>query len=554
MIDYRTPLPDLLFALNHGADAARLHHWDAELASDVLTHAAAMVDGVIAPLDPIGDMEGTHLVEGRAIMPAAFVDAFRQFKEGGWPGLAVAEDYGGQGLPHILASVLSEMLSGACITYQMVLALSHGAMRTLIASGSDAQRRTWIPRLASGDYLATMCLTEPQAGSDLGLVRTTATPAEDGSWRISGGKIFISGGDQNLTGGRILHLVLARTPGAPAGTRGLSLFLCPSHHADGGRNAITVVRLEEKMGMHASPTCQVAFDGAWAEIVGAPGEGLRRMFTMMNAERLDVAVQGVGLAEVALQRSLAYAAERRQGRAGSAEGPDVISRHGDVRRMLLTQMALALGCRAMVLRTLVDLELERTPALMELMTPVCKAFVTDAAQEAASLAIQIHGGYGFLREYRVEQIARDARITPIYEGTNGIQAQTVAGRVIRLDNGAALTEFKAEIIEAAHGAAPAAAAALTRALAAVDKATAAILPRRDTGLVATSYLRLLGLVAFAAAWTRLETAAPFAPNPDRIRNCALFVRDWMLPEVDHLAARCQNDGILGSLPDSVFAP
>jgi alkylation response protein AidB-like acyl-CoA dehydrogenase len=553
MIDYKTPLPDLLFALKFGAGVDRLPHWDEELASDVLGHAAAMVDGIIAPLDPIGDIEGTHLVDGRAVMPQPFVDAWRQFRDGGWQGLAVAEEDGGQGLPHILSSALSEMLSGACITYQMVLSLAHGATRTLIASGSEAQRKTWVPRLASGEYLATMCLTEPQAGSDLGLVRTTASPAEDGSWRISGGKIFISGGDQNLTDGHIMHLVLARTPGAPAGVKGLSLFLCPSHLDDGGRNPISVVRLEEKMGMHASPTCQVAFDEAWAEIIGAPGEGLARMFTMMNAERLDVAVQGVGLCEVAAQRALAYAAERKQGKAAASAGPDIINRHGDVRRMLLTLMALAQGLRAMVMRTLVDLELGRNPALMELMTPVCKAFATDAAQEAASLAIQVHGGYGFLREYRVEQIARDARITPIYEGTNGIQAATIAGRIIRLDQGRALDEFQTEIREAIAIASPASAQALEGALAALDTATQAVLGRKDIGLVATSYLRLLGLTAFAAAWARLEAAAAFAPNPERIRVCADFVRDWMLPEVDHLARRCANPAELGSLPDAVFA-
>ena len=554
MIDYKTPLPDLLFALKHGADAARLPHWDEELASDILTHAGAMVDNIIAPLDPMGDVEGTHLVEGRVLMPPKFVQAYAQFKEGGWPGLAVPEEYGGQGQPHILASALSEMLSGACITYQMVLSLAHGAMRTLIASGSAAQRETWVPRLASGDYLATMCLSEPQAGSDLGLARTMASPAEDGSWRITGGKIFISGGDQNLTDGRIMHLVLARTPGAPAGVKGLSLFLAPSHLPDDRRNSISVVRLEEKMGMHASPTCQVAFDGAWAEIIGAPGEGLKRMFTMMNAERLDVAVQGVGLAEVALQRSLAYAAERKQGRAGAGAGPDPIARHGDVRRMLLTQMALAMGCRAMVMRSLVDLELGETPALMELMTPVCKAFATDAAQDAASLAIQIHGGYGFLREYRVEQIARDARITPIYEGTNGIQAQTVAGRVIRLDNGAALAELKADVSGAMAKALPATATALAQALTALDRASEAILSRREVGLVATSYLRLLGLISFAAAWSRLEAAAESAPNPERIRAVAAFVRDWMLPEVEHLAERCRTPHDIESLSDKVFAP
>ncbi|BAE50828.1 acyl-CoA dehydrogenase family protein [Paramagnetospirillum magneticum] len=553
MIDYRTPLPDLLFALRHGAGAARLPHWDDETAETVLTHAAAMVDEVIAPLDPVGDIEGTKLVDGRVVMPQPFVDAYRQFAGDGWQGLAVPEEDGGQGLPHILASALSEMLSGACITYQMVLSLAHGAMRTLAASGSEAQRAAWIPRLAAGEVLATMCLTEAQAGSDLGLVRTMASPQADGSWSISGGKIFISGGDQNLTGGQIMHLVLARTPDAPAGVKGLSLFLCPSHLEDGSRNAISVVRLEEKMGMHASPTCQVAFDGARAEIIGAPGEGLARMFTMMNAERLDVAVQGVGLAEVALQRSLAYANERKQGRAGKDGGPDFIAKHGDVRRMLLAQMALAMGCRAMVMRTLVDLELGDRPALMELMTPVAKAFATEAAMEAADHAIQVHGGYGFLREYRVEQILRDGRITRIYEGTNGIQAATVAGRVIRLDNGRALTEFKAEVEESMGLASPAFAGALGRALAAWDEASAAMLGRRDIGLTATSYLRLTGLLAFGAAWARLEAKAEHAANPARIRAVAEYVRDWMLPETRHLADLCRNSAELGSLPDGVFA-
>ncbi|KIL98522.1 Butyryl-CoA dehydrogenase [Paramagnetospirillum magnetotacticum MS-1] len=552
MIDYRTPLPDLLFALRHGAEASRLPHWDDETAETVLTHAAAMVDEVIAPLDPLGDTEGTKLVDGRVVMPQPFVEAYRQFAGDGWQGLAVPEEDGGQGLPHILASALSEMLSGACITYQMVLSLAHGAMRTLAASGSEAQRAAWIPRLAAGEVLATMCLTEAQAGSDLGLVRTMASPQADGSWSISGGKIFISGGDQNLTGGKIMHLVLARTPDAPAGVKGLSLFLCPSHLDDGTRNAIQVVRLEEKMGMHASPTCQVAFDGAKAEIIGAPGEGLARMFTMMNAERLDVAVQGVGLAEVALQRSLAYANERKQGRAGKDAGPDFIAKHGDVRRMLLTQMALAMGCRAMVMRTLVDLELGEKPALMELMTPVCKAFATEAAMEAADHAIQVHGGYGFLREYRVEQILRDGRITRIYEGTNGIQAATVAGRVIRLDNGRALAEFKAEVEDAMRLASPAFAGALDKALSAWMDAGTVMQSRKDIGLTATSYLRLTGLLAFGSAWARLEAKAEHAAHPARIRAVAEFVRDWMLPESRHLADLCKNASELGSIPDEVF--
>ncbi len=546
MIDYRAPLADILFALQFGAEAGRLPGWDAELAAEVLGHAAALVDGVIAPLDPVGDAEHARLVEGRVRMPAQFVAAYAQFQAGGWPGLAVDEAMGGQGLPHVLASALSEMLSGACISFQMVLSLAQGAMRTVAVNGSDRQCRTWLPRLASGEWLATMCLTEPQAGSDLGLVRSVAVPDGEG-WRVSGAKIFISGGDQDMTDGRVLHLVLARTPDAPAGIKGLSLFLCPSVLEDGSRNGVSVLRLEDKMGMHASPTCQMAFDAARAEIVGAPGEGLRRMFTMMNAERLDVALQGVGLAEVATQRSLAYAAERRQGRAGKGDGPDAIIGHGDVRRMVMTQMALAMGCRAMAMRILVDLELGTNSALVELMTPVCKAFATDAAVEAAQLAIQIHGGYGFLKEYRVEQILRDGRITQIYEGTNGIQAITVAGRVIRQDG--TLAAFRAEIGSAATGpwATP-----LNDALIAWEAATAAILANPDLGMVAAPYLRLVGVLAFAAAWARLEAQADHAANPVRMRALAAFVRGWMLPEAGHLASLCTVQGGPAAIPEAVF--
>ena len=546
MIDYRTPLDDLLFALEHGAGAHRLPHWDGELAREVLGHAAALVDAVIAPLDPVGDAEGARLVDGRVRMPAGFAAAYGRYRDAGWPGLAVAEEYGGQELPHVLASALSEMLSGACISFQMVLSLAQGAMRTLAANGSRAQCARWLPLLASGEWLATMCLTEPQAGSDLGLVRTAAAPAAGGGWRISGGKIFISGGDQDLTDGRILHLVLARTADAPAGVKGLSLFLCPSHLPDGRRNAVQVLRLEEKMGMHASPTCQMAFDEAKAEIVGAPGEGLRRMFTMMNAERLDVAVQGVGLAEVATQRALAYARERRQGRAAAGTGPaDMIHRHADVQRMLLTQMALSMGCRALVLRTLVDLERGDRPALVELMTPVAKAFATEAAQEAAGLAVQVHGGYGFLREYRVEQIARDGRITPIYEGTNGIQAATLAGRLIRQDG--TLAAFRAEIGDALAAARSIDTAPLADALAAWETATAALLERSFPGAAAVPYLRLTGLTAFGAVWARLEAAA----GSSRLRAVATFVRRWMLPEATHLAALCCSPP-LPDVPADVF--
>jgi hypothetical protein len=540
VIDYRTPVADILFALRHGAEADRLPDWDDGLAGEVVRAAGRFVDAEIAPLDPIADAEPARLVDGRVRLPEAFVAAYRRFCAAGWPGIVADPAYGGQGLPHVLGSVVSELLAGACITFQMILSLGQGSARTIAAHGSDEQKRRYLPRLASGEWLATMCLTEPEAGSDLGRIRTVAEPAADGSFRIRGGKIFISGGDQNMTH-NIVHLVLARLRGAPAGVRGLSLFVCPAVADDGVRNAVAVVRLEDKMGMHASPTCQLAFDGATAELLGAEGEGLARMFTMMNAERLDVAVEAIGLAEVAAQRALHHAAERRQGRApGSAEPVDPIRRHGDVQRMLLTLMALVHGMRAMTLRTAVDLERDAASPLAAFLTPVCKAFCTDAAVEAANLAIQVLGGYGYLREYRVEQNLRDARITPIYEGTNGIQAMTLAGRLLHSDNGAAAEAFAAEIEDAGRRAAKPFATALAGALDHWRRATAAVRANPDPGMVAASYLRLSGLIAFAAGWSRMETAAAASPHPVRIRALAAFVRDWMLAEAALLSGRVHN--------------
>ncbi len=533
MIDYHAPVESLLFALRHGAEAARLPGWDDELAAHVLTEAGRFIEAEIAPLDPIGDLQHAKLVDGRVRLPEPFVAAYRKFCEAGWPGLSGDEDYGGQGLPHVLASSVSEMLSGACISYQMVLSLAQGAMRAIAAQGSQAQREYYLPKLVSGEWLATMCLTEAQAGSDLNPTRTVAVPAADGRYRISGAKIFISGGDQNYTD-NIVHLVLARTPDAPPGVKGLSLFLCPAVLPDGRRNAVSCVRIEEKMGLHASPTSQMAFDGAEAELLGAEGSGLANMFVMMNAERLDVGLQGVGLSEVAGQRSRAYAAERRQGR-GSDGGTMLINHHADVQRMLLTQIALTEGCRALCYRTDVELELGTNPALVDFLTPVCKAFSTDAALEAASHAIQIHGGYGYLTEYRVEQVLRDARITPIYEGTNGIQAITVADRVLRAKGGAAGTAFGSEIEAAMALAAPATAVALRQAFGHWQQATAALLQKPASGFAATSYLRLCGLLAVGGMWARMEAAAEQSPQPLRTLSAAAFYRDWMLPECGFLA-------------------
>ena len=483
-------------------------------------------------------------------MATEFAMAFNKFCGAGWQGLTTPEAFGGQALPHVLGIAVSEMLSGACASFQMVLSLAHSAARAILANGTAAQCDRYLPRLASGDWLATMCLTEPQAGSDLGLIRTVAAPHADGSYRISGAKIFISGGDQDMTE-NIVHLVLARTPNAAPGVKGLSLFICPAVCADGTRNSISCVRLEEKMGLHASPTCQMAFDEAQAELLGGEGQGLAHMFVMMNAQRLDVATQGVGLADVAGQRSRAYAAERRQGRGADGE-TTTINAHEDVRRMLLTQSALAGGCRALVLRTAVEIELGEKPLLVEFLTPLVKAFCTDAAVESAQLAIQVHGGYGYLREYRVEQILRDSRITQIYEGTNGIQAATLADRVFRLKGGAAAAAFRNEIETCIALATPGCALALEKALRSWDHASAALLMRERAGIAATSYLRLSALLAVGAAWARLEAAGAEAPNPELIRAAATFYCDRILPECDVLVQLVERRFELQTLPEAVF--
>nr|WP_321510917.1 acyl-CoA dehydrogenase family protein [uncultured Celeribacter sp.] len=430
MTPFKAPLEDILFCLTHVAGAARLPDWDDELAEGILDHFGAFAEGVIAPLDEPGDAQGCALNDGRVTMPDGFKPAFDQLVEGGWQGLTAPEGFGGMGQNALLAAGVSEIFSGANHAMQMVCNLVPGAISTLIKFGTEDQKQYWIPRLAAGETLSTMCLTEPGAGSDLSRIRTKATPSGE-SWRIEGEKIFISGGDQDMSQD-ILHLVLARTGGE--GVKGLSLFLCPSE-LDGRRNAVTVTRIEEKLGLHASPTCQLAFDGAEAELIGEEGAGLMAMFTMMNHARLDVALQGVAHASRAHQIASDYANERKQGR--KADGSEaVLADHPDVQRMLEEQRSLALGARAMTYLTMAELALGENRALVDFLTPICKVFCTEAGTRAADLGIQVLGGYGYLTEYRVSQTWRDARITSIYEGANGIHAIATATRGLRAPEGA----------------------------------------------------------------------------------------------------------------------
>lgn len=530
MIDYTASEADIAFVLKHIGRPDRLPDWSDDLAADLIPAMGKFINAEIAPLDLIAENDGAKLKDGRVQMPPEMIEAYKRYAEAGWPGLCAPEAFGGMDQPHIFGAVLADMLSGACISYEMVLSLSQGCIRTLKASGTNAQQSRFLPHLVSGEWMASMCLTEPDAGSDLGRIKTLATPEGEG-YAISGTKIFISGGDHNYTD-NVLHLVLARTPDATPGIRGLSLFACPAVLPDGTRNAVKTVRIEEKMGMHGSPTCQMAFDGARGELIGEEGQGLAAMFTMMNAERLDVSLQAVGQMDVAYQRARAHASARRQGT--TRDGTALISEHGDVQRMLLDIYAHTMGCRAMVYRTFVDMDLGADQGLLDILTPTCKAFATDAVNTASSTAVQIHGGYGFCKEYRVEQIMRDARIMSIYEGTNGVLATGLARRAIRAQDGAAARKFEEMMSQGT------ASAALANALEDWRLATKEMQDQTDIGPSVADYMRLTGLVYFGRVWAEMEPVADQAPNPALVQAAAAHVRRRILPETALLRQRILN--------------
>lgn len=439
MIAFKAPVEAILSTMRDVAGAADLPDWDDDLARDIVEAFADFAEGVIAPLDETGDAQGCALAQGRVTMPDGFVDGFAQLAEMGWQGLSAPEEFGGMAQNAVIAAMISEIFSGANHAMQMVCNLVPGAISTLLKFGTDAQKEAWIPRLTGGEALSTMCLTEPGAGSDLSRIRMKAE--RDGAqWRLNGEKIFISGGDQDMSED-ILHLVLARTGELSDGIKGLSLFLTSKSEAG---DSVKVTRIEEKLGLHASPTCQMAFDDAPAQLIGEEGAGLAMMFTMMNHARLDVALQGVAHATRAHAIADAYATERKQGR--KADGSEaVLADHADVRRMLGEQHNLARGGRAMVHVTLVEQAKGAAPALIDFLTPLCKVFCTQAGIRSADLGIQILGGYGYLTEYRVAQTWRDARITSIYEGANAIHEIATVTRGLRVAGGAGADAFDALI-------------------------------------------------------------------------------------------------------------
>jgi len=465
MSEYRVPLREIRFlcheVLNLDEHRLALTGTDEVSAEDVdaiFEEAAKFAENELATLNASGDSQGCSLQNGKVTVPDGFVEAYKSYVAAGWTGISSDPAYGGQGLPVSVGVSVLEMMTTANMAWTLYPELSHGTVLAIAAHGSEEQKQVFLTRLISGEWTGTMCLTESHAGSDVGLLRTKAVPRADGSYDITGTKIFISAGEHEMAG-NIVHLVLARLPDAPFGTRGISLFLVPKFDITetgdvGERNSLGCSALEEKMGIHGCSTCVMNFDGARGYLLGAENKGMNCMFTMMNAARIYVGTQGLGLMEAAYQRSLEYAKERVQMRA--LDGPkspnkmaDAIIVHPDVRKMLLTQKSLVEGCRALVYETGryqdnlkygASDEIRQNASLMvDFYTPIVKAFITEVAQESTSHALQIFGGHGFIRETGIEQFVRDARITTLYEGTTGIQALDLIGRKTLMTQGKAMT-------------------------------------------------------------------------------------------------------------------
>ena len=557
MYSYKAPLRDMRFVIDEVLQAPAA--WsgmppfadlDSDTASQILEQAGKFAAEVLSPMNSEADLQACTWRDGQVTTPEAYPKAYRAYVDGGWASLPCDPEYGGQGLPLLLNAAVSEMMAGANHGWTMYPGLLHGAYECLKAHGTEALKARYLDKLVSGEWLATMNLTEPQAGSDLGLVRTRAEPQADGSYRISGSKIFISGGDQDMTA-NIVHLVLCRLPDAPAGSRGLSLMLAPKFLPDGTRNPIRCDGIEKKMGIKGSATCAMSFEGATCWLVGEPHKGLSAMFVMMNSARLHVALQGLGHLEMAQQNAHAYASERVQGRVGTAGG--AIVGHPAVRRTLWSLRALCEGERVLAywIAQLLD-EAHNHPELLSrsraedqvaLLTPVAKAFFTDNGNRGANEALQVWGGYGYVHDYGIEQTLRDSRIAMIYEGTNEIQAIDLLARKVLVDGGAKLKTLLAALEQdvapaRAHASCALLADALQQQIDAVRDATAALVDgsRSDAEWplrIAGDYLRGFGFALLAWAWLRMALAASrHAGEPwyDDKLAIARFGVQWLLPE------------------------
>ncbi len=575
---YAPPLADMRFVLENLVDLAALsqlpgyEHADPEMVFGVLEESGRFFAQEYAPLNRLGDTQHSRRHEdGSVTTPAGFVEAYRRYVDAGWAGVPFPPEYGGGGFPWLVAISMQEMMTAANMAFSLCPLLTQGAIDMLLHYGSEEQRETYLPRMVTGEWSGTMNLTEPQAGSDVGALTTRAVPADDGTWRITGQKIFITYGEHDLTE-NIVHLVLARVPDAPPGTKGISCFIVPKFLVNddrslGDRNSLECVSLEQKMGINASPTCVMAYEGAVGHLIGEANQGMRYMFKMMNNARLSVGVEGLSVGVRAYQQAVAYALERRQGRAPGAPAgqPSAIVDHPDVRRMLLTMRAHieALRCLAYLNAESLDLA-DRHPdaavraareELAELLTPITKGWGTDVGVELTSLAIQVHGGMGYIEETGVAQHFRDARIAPIYEGTNGIQAMDLVGRKLPLRAGGAIADYLAGIeataaeLSGAGGDLATIGKHLADAHAGLRQATDWLLANgpadpNNSLAGATPYLRMCGIVT--GGWLLARSARAAQHQLDDGRGDAAFLRqkvvtarfyaDQILPQAAGLVA------------------
>lgn len=578
MPTFRAPVADYQFLFEHvlkRPDIASLNE-ASELATPLWEEAARLCEQVLFPLNQSGDKEGLKFDNGTVTTPAGFKDAYAQYVGGGWPSFTCATEYGGQGLPEILNMPVIEMICSANLSFGMTPGLSHGAYNAIYKHASDALKEKFLPKMVTGEWAGVMCLTEPHCGTDLGLIRTKAVPTDDGAYAISGTKIFISSGEQDLTD-NIIHLVLAKLPDAPEGSSGISLFLVPKVmvNADGSlgeRNTVQCTGIEHKMGIHASPTCVMQYDDAVGYLVGQPHKGLKAMFTMMNEARLYVGMQGLGLAEVAYQNALEYAKDRLQGRALKGtkfpeKAADPLTVHADVRRMLLSMKSFCEGARSLALETAMKIDVlhrsedaaerEEADAWVQLMTPIIKSYFTEEGHTVAQNAMQVFGGHGYIAEYGVEQYARDARIAMIYEGANGIQGLDLIGRKLPYKYGRYLRSFfhpAMQFIE--ENRSDERMAEFTKPLyqnikqlqqASLWLAKAGLGDMNNAAAGASEYLRMFALVVMAYQWSRMAKAALALPEEQAALReeklaTARFFMARMLPEATGLLMRLTAGG------------
>lgn len=571
MASFQPPVRDYRFLLEevHAGELQSIPGYEDlsdDLVSAILEEASRFASEVLAPLNRSADEEGCRLEAGSVRTPTGFVDAYRQFRKGGWASIDAATEHGGQGLPRLLNFIVLDFFFGANLAFAVYPSLSHGAYTALHKHANDDVQALFLPKMAQGAWTGTMCLTEPHCGTDLGLMRTKAEPDGRGTYKVSGTKIFISGGDHDLTE-NIVHLVLAKLPDAPPGVKGISMFAVPkrlpAESGAGETNGVVCGAVEHKMGIKASATCVLNFEGATGWLVGEPHQGLRAMFTMMNAARLGVAMQGAGVAEASLQRAISYSKERLQGKALETHnevnpGPDPIIVHPDIRKNLMIMRSFVEGARALSVWLALQVEIsERDPDperrevaedLLALLTPVVKAYFTDMGTTACNLGMQIFGGHGFIRDNGMEQFVRDVRITQIYEGANGIQALDLIGRKLPMHGGRLyktwLSVLRQDISAVADEALKTLATELSDAIEILEKSTSQVVSRglanpAEAAAVSSDYLRMMALIAVGHAWLRSANAAVrHQSESDFYVNklkTAQFYFTHLLPEIHYLS-------------------